>query len=112
MSVKSRIITIGLLVVLMTVFLTSTNPNGVSIALLAVPVMIVAVIIYQITRVLLSLFRILTKSERKRQIVSIAFASFVTGVFILQSIGGLTAGDITLLVSFGAVSVFYLAKLL
>ncbi len=112
MSYKKRILAIILYVGLLAVFLINTNPNTVSLGLLAVPVVLLAIIAYQLTQLLLHIFRILPKSSSKRRIVSVVFSSFMMGVFVLQSIGGLTFGDIILLVAFGSLSVFYLIKLL
>lgn len=112
MPYKKRIVIIILYIVLLTVFLLSTNPNTVALGLLAVPVVLIAAITYQVAQLGLQAFRILPRSATKRQVTSIVFSSFTTGVFILQSIGGLTFGDIILLSAFGCLSVFYLIKLL
>lgn len=112
MSYKKRIATIVLYVGLLTIFLLTTNPNTVPLGLLAVPVVLIAATTYQVAQLGLQVFRILSHSATKRQITSIVFSSFTTGVFILQSIGGLTFGDMILLSAFGCLSVFYLIKLL
>ncbi len=112
MTYKKIIATVVLYGGLLTIFILTTNPNTVPLGLLAVPVVLIAAITYQLAQLGLQVFRILPRSATKRQITSIVFSSFTTGVFILQSIGGLTFGDIILLLAFGCLSVFYLIKLL
>lgn len=90
----------------------STNPNTLALGFLAIPILLIGTIIYQLSKLVLAVFSLYSSSSRKQHIISLVVAVLITGAFVFQSVGRLTIGDLAILLVFSGLSVFYLVKLL
>lgn len=111
-SSKSYLIAICISLILLGGFLYMTNPNDLALGFLIIPLFLIACISYFIAGLLLSALKIFEGAKRYQLMVKIIFPLFITGSIVFQSIGGLNAREIILLVGFCVVSVFYLVKLI
>lgn len=84
-------------VVLLAAFMTLTNPEEVSVGVLAVPAVLTFFIIYSLAQLFFSATGILKSQPRKRTITAVISASLLTVVMILHSAGGLSPPDLILL---------------
>ncbi len=112
MSYKARLGIITICIFLLGLSLATTNPNSVPIAFLVVPLLILAVLFYNILQFIMYFFRIFNRNSKKRRVSALVITCLSVGAFVFQTVGGLTASDLIILLTFCVLSVFYLVKLL
>ncbi len=112
MTYRKRLLIVLALVIILAVFLANTNPSSLPLVFLTIPLLLFALVCYQLAVIFMIFVGFFSDNSNKRQVGALAFSSLATGVLVFQSIGGITAGDIILLAMFGCVSIFYLIKLL
>lgn len=71
----------------------------------------IGVVVYQITKLFLIVFGLFANSKHLSQTISGVVSALVTGLLVFQSIGGLGAAEVVLLLVFCSLSVFYIVKL-
>lgn len=91
-------------------FLSLTNPQTVPVGLLIVPAVLLFLIAFCVSYLVLEGLRLLGKKPRKRRIVALVSATFITVVTILASTGGVSATDVILLALILTVVTIYIDK--
>jgi hypothetical protein len=91
-------------------FLVSTNPGEVKIGLLVIPVILLFFIAFCVAQMIISVLRLMPTQPRKRRIVALVAASFISLIMILQSTGGISGVDVLLLGLILLISAIYIDK--
>jgi low temperature requirement protein LtrA len=97
-------------IIALALFLGLTNPDQVSIGLLIVPIILLFFIAFCAAQVLLQVVHLFASRPRKRRVVALTAASFVTVIMILQSTGGVSGADFLLLALIIGVFGIYIDK--
>jgi hypothetical protein len=108
---KKQLLAAGTLIVVLLIFLGATNPQKVSLGLLAVPLILIALIVYLLARFALTAIPSLAAHKHKANGVAVVLSFMITSLLIFQSIGQLALGDITIVFFLGIVAIFYIVKL-
>lgn len=94
---------------IMIVFMTSTSPGNISLGFLAVPIILLVFVIYELMRYVFSIFWI-KGSKKRQQAISLIVAGSTGLIFVLQSIGQLSVNDFAIIMFFVIVAMFYAAR--
>lgn len=92
------------------IFLLATNPNKVSVGLLVVPAILFFFMAFCLVQLIISAIKLLPQKPRKRRIVALISATFVTVILILQSTGGVSTPDVVILALILSVVSLYIDK--
>jgi uncharacterized membrane protein len=103
-------VALALCLLVLAVFLASTNPNQLRVGLLVVPVMLMFLAVFVILHMVLSRLKFMARNPRKERVSAMAGASLATILLILQSAGGITTIDLVLLVLLVAIASLYISK--
>ena len=101
---------LGFCILALVLFLILTNPSKAPVQLLIIPVVLLFFIAFCTSQLVLVTFNLISNQLRKRRIVAVVSASFITLIMILQSTGGISGADIALLSLILIVSAVYIEK--
>ena len=107
-----KIVPLGLIYGLLTIFLLSTDPNKMPIGWLMVPFVLIFLAIYFSSLFVQSAFVNvkLENKRKKRWMIAFIIATVPTLILLLDSIDQLTAKDSLLIIILGSIAIFYTTK--
>jgi hypothetical protein len=91
--------------------LTLTNPSKLPLFFFIFPFALLFLILFTLSNIVLRrLFMLSDYHKKRREMISIFFALFVTIVISMQSIGQLTLRDFIIIMLIVSISIFYVNK--
>lgn len=100
-------------ILILTVFLSVTNPNDLPIGLIFIPISLIYIALFAVGRLVYELISSVNSRDRsnKSTIFSVIFAAIPTVLLLLRSINQLTIKDLLLIGLLGSVLMFYASVL-
>ncbi len=107
---KQNILIFASSIVLIGGFFSLTNPQEIPAGLLIIPVLLMFIIGLTGMLVALKVFRIATNHPKRRRAVAVLGGSLMAFILVLQSTGGIVAGDVLLIILMMTMTYIYITK--
>lgn len=98
------------LVILLAIFLTSTNPNELPVAALVAPILLVFFASFTGTLLICDLFRLFGQHKKRRRSLAATVATLMAIAVVLGSSGAIVVGDIILIALILLVAWIYISN--